>query len=52
MKIKISKAFVVKQAVGLIFASAIGFAIKLEKVIEGRIDERYAKDKTDQPQDN
>jgi hypothetical protein len=50
-KPKLSKAFVVKQAVGFIFAAAIGYAIKMEKKIETRIDEHYSEPKPDQ-QDN
>jgi hypothetical protein len=35
--------FVAKNALGGIFALAIGYAIKLEKKIEERIDDHYAE---------
>uniref|UniRef100_A0AAU7H0I6 Uncharacterized protein n=1 Tax=Streptomyces phage Scarif TaxID=3158858 RepID=A0AAU7H0I6_9CAUD len=43
--------FIVKQGIGLIFAAAIGYAIKMEKKIEARIDDHYAEPKSDD-QDN
>lgn len=39
---------IVKQGLGILFATAIGFAIKFEKKIEDRIDEHYDEPKTDQ----
>lgn len=47
MKPKLAK-FLVKQGLGVIFATAIGFAIKFEKYIEDRIDDHYAEQKSDQ----
>jgi hypothetical protein len=33
--------FLVKGAIGLAFSAAIGYTIKLEKKVEGAIDEHY-----------
>lgn len=40
--------FIAKQSLGLVFATAIGIAIKFERKIEERIDEYYDEPKTDQ----
>lgn len=47
MNPKLAK-LIMKQTIGVIFALAIGFAIKFEKNIDERIDEYYAEPKSDQ----
>lgn len=51
MNPKLAK-FLVKQSIGLAFAAAIGYAIKMEKRIETRIDEHYAPPEDETPKDD
>jgi hypothetical protein len=51
MNPKLAK-FLAKQGLGIIFATAIGFAIKFEKKIEDRIDDHYDEPKNTDQENN